>query len=32
LQAAVQAAGARALLLLINRRGKSLFLTVRPRR
>jgi len=31
LQAAVRAAGARPLLLLIDRRGNSLFLTVRPR-
>ncbi len=32
LQAAVQQEGSRPLLLLINRRGDSLFLTVRPRR
>ena len=32
LQAAVQGAGARPLLLLINRRSDSLFLTVRPSR
>ena len=31
LQAAIQRAGARPLLLLINRRSDSLFLTVRPR-
>jgi serine protease Do len=31
LQGAVQQAGARPLLLLVNRRGDSIFLTVRPR-
>ena len=31
LQAAVQRAGTKPLLLLVNRRGDSLFLTVRPR-